>query len=417
MHFRSLLQLFVFCHIASSTWIPEVDAPAISSGKVHLLDNPNHNSDGSSQYTRSLLKHNINSQSTVANSKRNRHRRDTNTASGPATYVTGGRYLFPLTIGAGMQAQTFAMELDTGSDHLWVYSSHTPVTEIVGTHTIYKPGLSAVPLDGTWAVGYNDGSSASGIVFSDTVSFGGIQIKNQAVEAVTQLSGILVGADIDGILGMSLGTSQISIPGIHTVLQNLINHPLQSSLFTASLKRPSEALQSFYTFGYIDQQLIGTQSISYTNVINTQGFWEFSSTTAIIGGKLISRPAGNTAVADTGTTLILVDDALLSEIYKPLGGYYNSTMNEGQGVWLFPASALSKVPTITLPIGNFAVTLHDGDIAFEILEGGWIYGSIQSRKDNIYDVFGDVWLANLYVIFDLTTSVPRIGVVPRAYGT
>jgi Eukaryotic aspartyl protease len=416
MHFRSLLQLFVFCHIASSAWIPEIDVPAISSEKVHLLHNPNYNSDGPSQYARSLLKHNIISPSTVFNSKRNRHRRDANTASESATYVTGGRYLVPLTIGEGIQAQTFAMELDTGSDHLWVYSSYTPVADIVGPHTIYQPGLSAIPLDTTWAVGYNDGSSASGIVFSDTVSFGGIQIKNQAVEAATQLSGELVGANADGILGMSLGTSQISIPGIHTVLQNLIDHPLQASLFTVSLTRPSEGVQGFYTFGHIDQQLIGTQSISYTDVINTQGFWEFSSTTATIGGKLISRPAGNTAVADTGTTLILVDDALLSEIYTPLGGYYDSAVNDGQGAWLFPVSALSNLPTITLPIGNFAVTLQDGDLGFQILEGGWVYGSLQSRQDNTYDIFGDVWLANLYVIFDLTTSVPRIGVVPRAYG-
>src|SRR5947207_10772816 len=43
-----------------------------------------------------------------------------------------------------------------------------------------------------------------------------------------------------------------------------------------------------------------------------------------------------------------------------------------------------------------------------------IFGAVQSRGSNSVDVFGDVWLWNVYAIYDLaTTGTPRFGFVPR----
>ena len=134
--------------------------------------------------------------------------------------------------------------------------------------TIYDPSTSssAIPLNLDWSITYDDQSSASGVVYSDTISIEGIIINGQAVEAASDVTGVLLEAPIDGILGMSLFPAQTS--GEPSVLVNLVNHGLQSELFTAKLTREDETnVAGFYTFGYIDSQTVGDQIIQYADII------------------------------------------------------------------------------------------------------------------------------------------------------
>ena len=55
------------------------------------------------------------------------------------------------------------------------------------------------------------------------------------------------------------------------------------------------------------------------DIDNSQGFWQFESTSAKVNGKTIARP-GNTAIADTGTTLALVDDKVCEAVYAAIPG-------------------------------------------------------------------------------------------------
>ena len=98
--------------------------------------------------------------------------------------------------------------------------------------------------------------------------------------------------------------------------------PQTAELFTANLgstKNTSDA--SFYTFGYIDREVVTASGgeIVYTDVDNSQGFWMFPSTSAQVNGTAVNA-AGNTAIADTGTTLALVSDALCKAIYAAIPG-------------------------------------------------------------------------------------------------
>lgn len=79
-------------------------------------------------------------------------------------------------------------------------------------------------------------------------------------------------------------------------------------------------------------------SVTYTPVDNSQGFWMFDSTTAAINGKTVER-SGNTAIADTGTTLCLVDDATTKAIYALIPG---SKIDNEQGGYVYPSDATSK---------------------------------------------------------------------------
>ena len=92
-------------------------------------------------------------------------------------------------------------------------------------HNIYNPKKSptAKLLKGdTWNITYGDGSSASGNVYSDTVTLGGLVIKNQAVECAEKLSSAFATGEGDGLLGLAFDAINTVRPGpVPTPVQNL----------------------------------------------------------------------------------------------------------------------------------------------------------------------------------------------------
>jgi hypothetical protein len=67
-------------------------------------------------------------------------------------------------------------------------------------------------------------------------------------------------------------------------------------------------------------QNCGAKDFWWTPLVNQsiRGFWEYASTSWTINGQVMPRKAaqsgGNTAIADTGTTLALVDDDTVAAI-------------------------------------------------------------------------------------------------------
>lgn len=167
--------------------------------------------------------------------------------------------------------------------------------------------------------------------------------------------------------------------------------------------------ESFYTFGYIDQQALNGQTPAYTPVDSSQGFWTFDSTSAKVGDKTVTR-TGNTAIADTGTTLALVGDDLCQAVYAAIPGAKQSTQ---QQAWVFPTSTnLSSLPKIQFAVGDNLFTVNPEELPFQDLGDGTYYGGIQSRGDQSFDIFGDVFLRSVYAIFDQGNK--RFGCTQRA---
>lgn len=105
-----------------------------------------------------------------------------------------------------------------------------------------------------------------------------------------------------------------------------------SELFTAYLQSVNDidGQGSFYTFGYIDRKVVKAsgQTIHYTPVDNSNGFWQIASTAYSVNGAVFNR-SGNMAIMDTGTTLALVDDQTCSNIYSQIPG---AKLDTTQGV-------------------------------------------------------------------------------------
>jgi hypothetical protein len=136
----------------------------------------------------------------------------------------------------------------------------------------------------------------------------------------------------------------------------------------------------------------------------------FDSASASINGKTVKR-SGNTAIADTGTTLALIDDSTLEQIYAAIPGAKKSTQQQG---WVFPKDTpADSLPTVSFAVGDKLFEVQKEDLAFQDLGDGTVYGGIQSRGDQQdFDILGDVFLRGIYAIFDQGNT--RFGAVQRS---
>lgn len=174
--------------------------------------------------------------------------------------------------------------------------------------------------------------------------------------------------------------------------------PSDAQLFTAAFySERDENAESFYTFGYIDQDLVSAsgQEIAWTDVDNSQGFWMFPSTKTTINGKDISQD-GNTAIADTGTTLALVSDEVCDALYKAIPG---AKYDENQQGYVFPMNTdASSLPEFKVSVGNTQFVIQPEDLAFAPADDSNWYGGVQSRGSNPFDILGDVFLKSVYAV-------------------
>lgn len=147
-------------------------------------------------------------------------------------------YLTPVQIGT--PPQTVMLDFDTGSSDLWVFSSTTPTTQSQG-HQLYTSNKSstATTVQGAkWKITYGDGSGASGTVFQDVVSVGGVSVKSQAVEAATTVSGSFVqDTDTSGLLGLAMDSINTVTPTAQKTFFSNAMKNLAMPLFTANLKQ------------------------------------------------------------------------------------------------------------------------------------------------------------------------------------
>ncbi|KAI0941195.1 hypothetical protein AcV7_002831 [Taiwanofungus camphoratus] len=324
-----------------------------------------------------------------------------------ASIYLDSEYVVPVTIGT--PGITLYLDFDTGSSDLWVWSMELAnISKYRQAHHIYNPHNSSTAhrSNGTWEISYGDGSSASGDVFTDNVTVAGITIPNQAVEVARHLSSaFLQDGGNDGLLGLawpSLNTVQPHT--VATPVENMINKGLITvPVFTVKLGHGRHE-PSFYSFGFIDEN-VTKHRIHYTTVDSSQGFWQVSSRGWMLNGHQHSRH-GNTAILDTGTSLCLVHDDVVEAIY---GAIHGASYHYKHGGWVYPAGA--HVPDVAFAVGNHLYNIHPKDFAFGDADNGYKLGGIQSRGDLDYDIFGDVFLKSVYVVFDQRDH--KVGVAQR----
>lgn len=162
-----------------------------------------------------------------------------------------------------------------------MFSSELPSSEQSG-HSLYTPSSSASKIPGaTWSISYQDGSSASGDVYTDTVDVGGVTATSQAVEAAATISSEFVrNTANDGLLGLAFSSLNTVRPTPQTTFFDTVKSQLDSPLFAVTLKHNAPGT---YDFGYIDSSKY-TGTLAYAPIDNSQGFWSFTADSYTIGG-------------------------------------------------------------------------------------------------------------------------------------
>lgn len=259
----------------------------------------------------------------------------------------------------------------------------------------------------TWKISYGDGSSASGDVYTDSVEVGGITVSGQAVElAKTVSSQFAQDTDNDGLLGLAFSSINTVTPKAQTTWfdSGIAQGLFEQNLFTVDLKHNAPGT---YDFGFIDDNK-HTGEIVYTDINDSQGFWEFTGTGYGVGTGSFNEQDID-AIADTGTTLLLMDDSIVEDYYSNVKG---AKMDQTQGGYTFPCSA--KLPDFIVGIGDGKATIPASLMSLGAVEAGSssCFGGLQSNSGIGLSIYGDVFLKAVLAVFDADNK--QFGFAPKA---
>ncbi|KAH7917716.1 acid protease [Leucogyrophana mollusca] len=291
-------------------------------------------------------------------------------------------------ITVGTPPVTFTVDFDTGSSDLFLPG---PGCSTCGPLTTYYPNASSTSRELGQQLGltYGDQSSVIGTTYSDTVTISGYTAKNQTFVAAEQYSAELASqSSSDGLMGM--GFQSIAITQSSPVFQTLVTEgALPEPVFAFKLGRAGSELR----IGGVDSALY-KGAFTYANVTK-QAAWEINVNEINANGTQVESNA--TAVIDSGTSGIQGDPAAVEKLYAAIGG-----VSLGGGIYAYPCAS---TPNITFQIGGKTIA-----IAPEQFNGGFYTdnaagealctGQITSGSIQGIWILGDVFMANVYTVFD-----------------
>lgn len=206
----------------------------------------------------------------------------------------------------------------------------------------------------------------------------------------------------DGLLGLAFSSINTVKPRPQTTFFDTVKSQLTQPLFAATLKHNAPGT---YDFGFVDPSKY-TGSVAYTPVDSSQGFWMFTADGYSAGS---TKGGSIQGIADTGTTLMLLPDAVVTAYYQQVSG---ATNNQAAGGYTFACSA--QLPDFTLTIGSYNAVVPGSLINYAPVNPGssTCFGGIQSNSGIGFSIFGDIFLKSQYAVFDSTG--PRLGFAPQA---
>ncbi|GAA5965342.1 hypothetical protein JCM3765_007171 [Sporobolomyces pararoseus] len=299
------------------------------------------------------------------------------------------------SLSIGTPAQTFAINFDTGSSDLWVPSTSC-TSSACNNHKKYDPSKSSTSKSVAGkklSITYGDGSSTQGVVYTDTVNFGGMTINPQTFGAANALTSDFAADPYDGLMGMAF--SSISTLGATTPFESLTKQAkLAANRFSFYLANAGSQLY----LGGLDSSKIVAGSTKYYPVTNA-GYWLLDAKVNI-GGTAVSSVGKFSAIIDTGTSVIVAPTADAAAFWAkvPNSGVY------GSGYYTYDCAS---PPQISFSFGSsfaeqWAVSGSSFNLGKVSAGSSRCVGAVVGADIGIQGwVLGDAFLENVYSTYDL----------------
>merc|ERR1712072_840717 len=292
------------------------------------------------------------------------------------------QYYGPITIGT--PPQKFNVIFDTGSSNLWVPSKTAFMP--LNFHNKYDNTKSSTYVkNGTsFAIQYGSGS-LTGFVSQDTVTMGGVTVKNQLFAEATKEPGLAfkVGK-FDGIMGMAF--QSIAVDGMEPAWYSAVG---DQKLFGVYLGGTT-GVGGEMTLGGTDSAHY-TGDISYVPVSRPK-YWQISVDSFSIGN--LSKVEG---IVDTGTSLLVAPPDVVSAFGKKIG----ATLVAGKE-WTLDCSKVAGLPDLDIMIGGKNYPLKGSDYVLNV-SGECLLGmmGMDLSREGLSLILGDVFIRKYYTVFDM----------------
>jgi len=256
----------------------------------------------------------------------------------------------------GTPPQKFSVVMDTGSANLWVASSKCTTARSCANKAEYDSSKSTTyKANGEkFSIQYGTGS-CSGIIDNDKVCIAGVCVDDQPFGEATSLAAFFAGQPMDGICGLgfqALAVDRVIPPVYNMIQQNLLDNPWFTVWMTADGnvqgKNGGQITLGDYDTAHCSSTCdwVSLSSATYYEFI-LDGYKVGTLDSRPKGiGRRSRRAAGDAAISDTGTSLIVGPTTDIDAICKQLGGTADG------GVYSIPCADKDTLPDVIFTIGG-----------------------------------------------------------------
>ncbi|XP_040838905.1 gastricsin [Ochotona curzoniae] len=307
-------------------------------------------------------------------------------------------------ISIGTPPQDFLVLFDTGSSNLWVPSVYCQ-SEACTTHSRFNPSKSSTYYtDGqTFSLEYGSGS-LTGFFGYDTFTIQSIKVPNQEFGlSETEPGTNFLYADFDGILGLAYPA--LSVDDATTALQGMLQDgAISSDVFSFYLGSQQGTDGGALILGGVDSSLY-TGDIYWASVTR-ELYWQIGVEEFLIGGEASGWCSeGCQAIVDTGTSLLTVPQAYLSDLVEATGAE-----EDEYGEYFVDCDSVDSLPTLTFIINGVEFPLSPSTYVLSV-NGQCMLGLeatyVSSQDGEPLWILGDVFLRAYYSVFDMANN--RVG--------
>ncbi|KAG0323763.1 hypothetical protein BGZ99_002517 [Dissophora globulifera] len=310
----------------------------------------------------------------------------------------------------GTPAQSFNLIFDTGSSDIWIPSS-TCKTKACKAHSQFDATKSSTYKKDsrTWNIQYGEGSSANGILASDIVSVGGVNIR-QTIGIATNETDDFAGVPDDGVFGLGFSSLE-SVQGVQTFMDNAIASKAVSlpvvSAFLPSVRR-NNGTGGYFLFGAIERARYLGELTSVP--VTKPGYWQVHVADVKVAGVSLNIAAE--AIIDTGSTLALLSVDAAALVHSKIKG---AQYSDEQGGWLVPCALTKSSQSVSFNMGKTDFNIAMADLAWGPLPNDTVncYSGLQGSSFGLW-ILGDMFVKNNYCVFD-HSSPPSVKIAPLRY--